>query len=82
MKKQILNLGRKLSRAEQQKINGGGTCAYYNGQTGQVTYNISSAQAQASLANAEDHWCCQSCESASWYEPHAVNKKPETIVNS
>ena len=83
MKKQILNLGKKLSRTEQQKINGGsGTCAYYNGQTGQVTYNISSTQAQASLAHPEDHWCCDSCSSASWYNPTPPNGSPKIVIGN
>jgi hypothetical protein len=69
MKKQILHLGRKLSRTEQQKINGGSGCAYYNGETGEVTYGMSSSGAQASLSNPSDHWCCNSCGSASWYNP-------------
>ena len=69
MKKQILNFGQRLSRAEQQQINGGSGCAYYNGATGEVTYGISSSAAQASLSNASDHWCCESCSTASWYTP-------------
>ncbi|MFD2567271.1 hypothetical protein [Pseudotenacibaculum haliotis] len=81
MKKQILNFGETLSRAELQKINGGtGTCAYYNGETGQITYNLSSSQAQGMLANASDHWCCESCDTASWYHPDVGDKAPAIVI--
>ena len=88
MKKQILNLGRKLSRVELQKVNGGGTCAYYNGQTGVVVYGLSSSEAQGSLAHASDHWCCESCSTATWYNSETPNggnygplgKKPLVIL--
>jgi hypothetical protein len=70
MKKQILNIGKTLTRAEQKQISGGtSTCAYYNGETGQPTYNISSSEAQGMLSNASDHWCCNTCDTASWYNP-------------
>ena len=67
MKKQILNLGRKLSRAEQQKINGGsGSCQYYNGALGCRMSGLTSSGAQAQLHTPLDHWCCESCDTASW----------------
>ncbi|CAL2061238.1 hypothetical protein [Tenacibaculum sp. 190524A05c] len=73
MKKTILNLGTKLSKEVLKEITGGviqssGRCAYYNGETGKVNYNISSSHAQNSLHNSSDHWCCDSCNSASWFD--------------
>ncbi len=69
MEKQILNIGKILTKAEQKQINGGiiGGCGYYNGETGQVTYNLSSSEAQGSLSNESDHWCCDSCSDTGWY---------------
>ena len=66
MKKQILQLGKALSRAELQKINGGGTCAYYNSQSNCISSGLSSQQAQGRLSHENDHWCCNSCGTASW----------------
>ena len=66
--KNLLKLGKKLSKAQQTQIKGGnGDCAYYNGQTGEVIYLLSSSQAQGMLSNASDNWCCNSCGSASWF---------------
>ena len=58
-----------LSRDEMKKVMGGnmpadGTCASINA-GGEVMYNQS--QAQASGVGAGGHWCCASCNSASWY---------------
>ncbi len=57
-----------LDKKQQMSINGG-SCAYYNGVTGSVNYNLSPGEAQGSLSNASDHWCCSSCDTASWYSP-------------
>jgi len=57
-----------VGKKQQMSINGG-SCAYFNGSTGEVQYNLSSGDAQGSLSNASDHWCCSSCSTASWYNP-------------
>jgi len=57
-----------LDKKQQMSINGG-SCAYFNGDTGSVSYNLSPGEAQGSLSNASDNWCCSSCDNASWYSP-------------
>ena len=84
MKKQILNIGKTLSRAELQKINGGaGTCKYYNSQSNCIQIGLSSSQAQGLLAHPDDHWCCESCDTTSWgTQPQCGGpKKPITIIS-
>jgi hypothetical protein len=83
MKNTISNLGRVLARTEQKQINGGGlqlgsgSCAYYNGETGYVSYNLSSNEAQIMLSNGSDHWCCNNCGSASWYDHNEADDRPQ-----
>ncbi|MFK7806872.1 MAG: hypothetical protein AB8F74_03630 [Saprospiraceae bacterium] len=55
-----------LDKKQQMSINGGGTCHYYNGETGRVSNHLSSSDAQGMLQNASDHWCCTNCATASW----------------
>ncbi|MEO1627473.1 MAG: hypothetical protein AAFV25_20145 [Bacteroidota bacterium] len=56
-----------LSKTQQLSIDGGRRdCAYYNGVTGEVSSHLTPAMAQGALTNASDHWCCNSCASASW----------------
>jgi len=56
-----------LDKKQQMSINGG-SCAYFNGATGQVDYHVSSSSdAEGMLTNANDRWCCSSCSTASWY---------------
>ena len=76
MKKTILNLGTVLNRSQLKQIKGGGTCAYYNSATGHVAYNVSRSRAKTSLAGPDDHWCCSSCEGASWYDGAAADEEP------
>ncbi|MFK7806870.1 MAG: hypothetical protein AB8F74_03620 [Saprospiraceae bacterium] len=57
-----------LDKKQQMSINGG-SCAYYNGETGDVSYHQTSQGAQDLLQNASDHWCCSTCDTASWYQP-------------
>ena len=72
MKKTILNLGIVLNNQAQKQIIGGvnpvGSCAYYNGENGEVVYNVTSEFAQSLLHYSSDHWCCNSCNTASWYD--------------
>ncbi|MFP4847141.1 hypothetical protein [Winogradskyella sp. PE311] len=76
--KNLLNLGKTLNKAEQKSVFGGfGSCAYYNGVTGEVSYLLTSSQAQGMLNDASDHWCCNSCDSASWF----VFKKYEEAMD-
>ncbi len=78
--KKILNLKgvKTISRQAQSSISGGSfTCAYYNGETGEVTYRVTSGMAQVFLKNASDHWCCNSCATASWYSDFDAYMSPE-----
>ena len=74
MKKQILNLGKALNKAEQKLINGGnpgglddapGTCGYISPE-GSVWCNISKSQAKGSYENMGGNWCCDSCGTTSY----------------
>jgi hypothetical protein len=40
---------------------------YVNGT--QTFYGLSAADAQAQAVGKGTHWCCNSCASASWYNP-------------
>lgn len=67
-----LNIGQPLSKDEMRNVKGGGTCAYLN-PTGNasggpvVTYNVSMQEAKETAADVGGRWCCDSCNSASWY---------------
>ncbi|MCT4699662.1 hypothetical protein [Tenacibaculum haliotis] len=73
MKKQILNLGKALNKAEQKEINGGGTCSAHipcghescGGGENNYLFNVSQAEAIA----FGGRWCCESCSTASWLQP-------------
>jgi len=61
-----------LSKNAQKKISGGvaqaGTCAAEVSGGGSIgVYNVSKADAQAYASANGTHWCCDSCNSASWY---------------
>ena len=69
MKKQFLNLGKALNKAEQRSIIGGlpGTCAVMlYGYGGPVFENISKNTALKAIAANGGRYCCDSCEEASW----------------
>ncbi|MFP4846337.1 hypothetical protein [Winogradskyella sp. PE311] len=74
MKNKLLSLGRVLSKSQLKTINGGsGTCAYYNGEW--YVENLSYSEVQGMLSGPNDHWCCDSCGSASWL-PQRIKKVP------
>jgi hypothetical protein len=62
MKKQILNLGKALSKADQKEINGGGIppgwCRRTNGNTGQSCNNHSDCTVNAALSPVCHQGCC------------------------
>lgn len=69
MKKQFLNLGKILNKAEQKIINGGfpGTCAVMlYGYGGPVFENVSLNTALDTIAKNGGRYCCDSCNEASW----------------
>ncbi|MEO1627472.1 MAG: rSAM-modified peptide [Bacteroidota bacterium] len=56
-----------LSKTQQLSIDGGRRdCAYYDSEWDMVVSHLTPAQAQSYLANPGDHWCCDSCATASW----------------
>ncbi len=67
-----------LSKEAQKKIAGGvGTCAYYlphGSATGGpiVTYNVPRSEAESWASQGGGNWCCDSCNSASWYHQSVV----------
>ena len=74
MKKQFLNLGKALSKAEQKQIFGGetepeglagGSCGYMH-PSGQVWCGLSRSQAEGAYNNMGGNWCCDSCGTASY----------------
>ena len=72
MKKQFLNLGKALNKAEQKSINGGlteltyrGTCGYRS-PDGAVWCGITKSQAEGAYNNNGGNWCCDSCGSSSY----------------
>jgi len=71
MKKQFLNLGKALNKAEQKQIFGGtiseeveegagGTCGYRH-PSGATWCNLSRSQAEGAANNMGGNWCCDSC---------------------
>ncbi|QKX05039.1 hypothetical protein HN014_08955 [Aquimarina sp. TRL1] len=82
MKTSLANLGRILNKMEQQHINGGGTCQYYSANSGLRRVGLSMEEAKGLLHNAEDHWCCNSCSTASWANaPTEGDGKPRVIFD-
>lgn len=73
MKKQILNIGKALSRAEQKQVFGGmmaaeGSCAVrINGSvwTGLSLSRINKVKEKMSAGDSVQ-WCCDGCSTASW----------------
>jgi hypothetical protein len=75
MKKQILNIGKALSRAEQKQVFGGvstnqgaGTCAVrINGEVwpGLTRGRIDRVKAAMQPGDSVQ-WCCEGCSTASW----------------
>ncbi|QKX05038.1 hypothetical protein HN014_08950 [Aquimarina sp. TRL1] len=81
MKTSLTNLGRVLSKTEQQHINGGGTCQYYSANSGLRRVGLSRAQAINFLHEAGDRWCCDSCGTASWADAPSVGPTmPKTVI--
>ena len=84
MKKQILKLGRNLTRSELKTIQGGdpGTCAAcqdvvfldFGEGYEDITLCVGGYISGVSSATAQSHvsnggrWCCDSCSSAPWYQ--------------
>ncbi len=58
--KKIENLGRNLSKIEQKKIAGGGSCCAHSGDWSESSCGLSQAQAQQG-AQTMGYWCCASC---------------------
>jgi len=72
MKKQILNIGKALSRAEQKQVFGGvsqgGTCVIrLNGGIwhGQSSSDVEQVKKKMKTGDSMQ-WCCESCSTASW----------------
>ncbi|AQS94453.1 hypothetical protein BXQ17_10420 [Polaribacter sp. BM10] len=74
MKKQILNIGKALNRAEQKQVFGGatlaaeGSCAVrINGSvwTGLSLSRINEVKKNMSAGDSVQ-WCCDGCSTASW----------------
>lgn len=72
MLQNILNLDgvTVLNKKQQNSINGGylpeGTCAVQGGNGYAGVSGISIAYAQEAAAATGGHWCCDSCQSATW----------------
>ena len=65
-----------LNKNAQKKISGGvaqdpvsaGTCAAESTDGGTAIFQVSKADAIAYASNNHTHWCCDSCDSALWYD--------------
>lgn len=73
MKKQILNLGQALNKAEQKQIIGGspaeidpGSCAWQGGNGYSGVVGVTRDYAEGAHNANGGWWCCQSCCSVGW----------------
>jgi len=65
-----------LNKNAQKKISGGvaqdpvsaGTCAAESSDGGTAIFQVSKADAQSYASSHGTHWCCDSCNSALWYD--------------
>jgi hypothetical protein len=56
-----------LSKQQQKKLFGGGTCAAESAEGLIGVEEVSKAEAIAYASSHHTHWCCDSCHSAGWY---------------
>ena len=69
---------KKLSRGEMKKITGGSCIAQGapGSGVGIIIFNGDSGNSQAASSYAAangTHWCCASCNTASWMQPYIQN---------
>jgi hypothetical protein len=59
--KKFENLGKALTKIEQKKIAGGGSCCWHTSDWSEQSCGISKGEAQATQQAHGGLWCCASC---------------------